>query len=61
MFAYKSQKLLRNIFQGIWVNQKGIENVKKLLSSKNHVVLMPTYKSFADLTILLKILLHSQI
>jgi hypothetical protein len=53
MFAYKSQKLLRNIFQGIWVNQKGIENVKKLLSSKHHVLLMPSYKSFADLTILL--------
>ena len=42
------QKFLRHGFEGIWVNQPSVENVKLLIKKGDHVVLLPTYKSFAD-------------
>ena len=46
-------KFLRSICQGLYVEEPGIQNIKKLIGMKERVVLLPTYKSFADLFILL--------
>jgi hypothetical protein len=46
-------KTFRNAFEGIFVNDPGIENIKLLLAKKEKVVLVPIYRSFADLAILL--------
>jgi len=53
--------VLRNIVEGIWVNQSRIDNLKKLIKDGEHVILIPTYKSFADLFILQYIFLQNQI
>jgi glycerol-3-phosphate O-acyltransferase len=59
--AYKGEKILRNTLEGLWVNQTGIENLKKLIKDGEHVILIPTYKSFTDLFILQYTFLHHQI
>lgn len=47
------QKLLRRSFEGLWVNMPSLEAVKDLIKSGDHVVLLPTYKSFADQFVIL--------
>jgi hypothetical protein len=42
------QKVLRHAFEGIWVNKPSVEKVKALIKQGDHVILMPTFKSFAD-------------
>ena len=42
------QKFLRMGLEGLWVNRPSVENVKSLMQQGNHVILVPTYKSFAD-------------
>jgi len=42
------QKVLRHSFEGIWVSEPSVQKVKALIKQGDHVILMPTYKSFAD-------------
>jgi glycerol-3-phosphate O-acyltransferase len=49
---YLVQKTLRDLFDGIFVNDPGVERMKLLLEKKVRVVLMPVYKSFLDFLIL---------
>ena len=58
---YRLEKILRNSFDGIWVNQPGVDVVKKLLKEGEHVILMPTYKSFSDMFVLMYALIENQI
>lgn len=46
-------RTFRNAFEGIHVNQKGLDNMKSLLDKKEKVVLVPVYRSFLDLTVIL--------
>ena len=48
-----SSKLFRNLASGLFVEEPGIKVIKKLMNMNERVVLMPIYKSFADLFILL--------
>lgn len=48
-----SSKLFRSLSQGLFVEQPGIKTIKKLMHMNERVVLLPQYKSFADLFILL--------
>lgn len=41
------------MFEGLYVNDPGLEQLKKLLEKKEKVVLVPIYKSFVDLCVLL--------
>jgi hypothetical protein len=44
-----SNKLLRTVLDGMYVDAEGIENVKTLSQNSNsRVVLMPIYKSYTD-------------
>jgi hypothetical protein len=43
----------RNAFEGIHVKNQGLDNLKGLLKRNEKVVLVPIYKSFLDLTVLL--------
>ena len=47
-----SNKLFRHLSQGLFVEEPGIKTIKKLISMGERVVLIPHYKSFADLFIL---------
>jgi hypothetical protein len=38
--AYKGEKILRNTLEGLWVNQTGIDNLKKLIKDGEHVILI---------------------
>lgn len=38
----------RRAFDGLYMEDAGLENVKKLIEQGEKVILMPTYKSFAD-------------
>jgi len=40
-------------FEGIHVKNSGLENLKGLLKKKEKVVLIPVYKSFLDLSVIL--------
>lgn len=51
----------RNAFEGIFLNDPGFNRVKELLSKKEKVILIPTYKSFLDLSILLYSLFVNEI
>jgi glycerol-3-phosphate O-acyltransferase len=46
-------RTLRNAFQGIHLYEPGFAKVKELIASKQKVILVPIYRSFLDLTILL--------
>ena len=48
-----SSKLFRGISNGLFVEEPGIKVIKKLMHMNERVVLLPQYKSFADLFILL--------
>ena len=48
-----SSKLFRKLASGLFVEQPGIEVIKKLMNMNERVVLLPQYKSFGDLFILL--------
>lgn len=50
---FYSSKLFRKLCQGLFVEQSGIETVKKLMNMNERVVLLPQYRSFADLFIML--------
>ena len=43
------QKVASHVLEGLYVNAKGVQTVKKLCQNrKTRVVLVPMYKSFAD-------------
>jgi len=42
------QKIIRRALEGLWVNIPGIDAVKDLLKNGEHVMLIPTYKSYTD-------------
>jgi glycerol-3-phosphate O-acyltransferase len=46
-------RTFRNAFEGIHYNEKGFNNMKSLLDKKEKVVLVPIYRSFLDLTVIL--------
>ena len=50
---WDSSKLFRNLSSGLFVEEPGIKVIKKLMNLNERVVLLPQYKSFADLFILL--------
>ena len=50
--AYFNRKF-RQITRGIYLQQQGFDNIRKLLQAGERVVLMPVYRSFADLPVLL--------
>jgi len=54
-------KTLRELVEGVFVNDPGISRIKELLDKKAQVVLMPIYKSFLDYPILAYCLLVNQI
>ena len=54
-------KYLRNMVEGIFVNEEGLEKIKKLINQKSCVVLMPVYRSVLDIKILLYCLLVNNI
>jgi len=58
--AYFNVKF-RQLSSGIYVQQSGVEAIKKLISANERVVLLPVYKSFADLPILLYTLFMNKI
>ena len=43
----------RQISRGLYLEQKGFESIRELLQAGESVVLMPVYRSFADLPVLL--------
>ena len=44
---------LRQVTNGLYLQQSGFESIKKLLQAGERVVLLPVYKSFADWPVLL--------
>jgi glycerol-3-phosphate O-acyltransferase len=52
LLVYINQKM-RKLFEGLYVHDNGLNRVKDLLSKKQKVVLIPVYKSFVDLPVLL--------
>jgi len=44
--------IARRAFDGLYVDEAGLANVKNLIDKGEKVILMPTYKSFADSFIL---------
>jgi len=54
-------KILRELTQGLFVEQSGIKQVKQLIGMNERVVLIPHYKSFADFFILQHTLAHFNI
>lgn len=52
LLAYVNQKM-RNMFEGLYVNDPGLDQVKSHLQKGEKVVLVPIYKSFADVCVLL--------
>lgn len=58
---WQTSKLFRKMCQGHFVEEPGIKMIKKLLGMKEKVVLLPQYKSFTDLFVLLYTLQAYQI
>ena len=58
---YYVNKTLRELGEGVFVNDPGISKIKELLGKKAQVVLMPVYKSFLDFPVLVYSLLVNQI
>jgi len=54
-------KTLRDLFDGVFINDSGIGKVKQLLETKVRVVLMPVYKSYLDFFILIYSLIVNQV
>ncbi len=46
-------KTFRNSFEGIFINDPGLDKVKALLTNKEKGVLVPIYKSFIDASLIL--------
>ena len=46
-------RIFRNAFEGIFVNDPGLDRVKDLLAKKEKVILIPIYRSFLDLSLIL--------
>lgn len=51
-FLWYFNKVMRNGFNGIFVEMESLKKVKQMLSNSQRVVLMPLYKSYADFFIL---------
>jgi len=45
-------KTFRNAFEGIFINDPGLDKVKSLLAKNQKVVLVPIYRSFLDLSLI---------
>ncbi len=58
---YYVNKNLRDLVEGVFVNDPGINRIKQLLEKKAQVILLPVYKSFLDFPILIYSLLLNQI
>ena len=58
--AYFNRKF-RQMCKGIYLQQQGFDNIRKLLQAGERVVLMPVYRSFADLPVLLYALFENKI
>ncbi len=54
-------KNLRELVEGVFVNDPGINRIKQLLEKKAQIILLPVYKSFLDFPILVYSLLLNQI
>lgn len=52
VFWYLSNTL-RTITEGLFVDQVGMKRIKDLMNNNERVVLLPTYKSYADVFVLL--------
>jgi glycerol-3-phosphate O-acyltransferase len=50
--AFLNRKM-RQLSKGIYIQQKGFNEIKRLLQAGERVVLMPVFRSFADLPVLL--------
>ena len=50
---WSSGKIFRGLCSGLFVEQSGIGHIKKLMNMNERVVILPQYKSFADLFVLL--------
>ena len=49
---WQANKLLRHLTSGLFVEEPGINTIKKLINLNERVILIPQYKSFADLFVL---------
>lgn len=58
---YYINKALRGSVEGIFVNDPGLQKLRKLIDQKSQIILMPVYKSFLDFPILLYSLLVNKI
>lgn len=54
-------RTFRNAFEGIYINDPGLDTVKDLLQKQEKVILVPLYKSFLDLSVLVYTLFVNQI
>lgn len=61
MFMGFFHRKFRQLGRGIYLEQQGFENVRKLLQAGERVVLMPVYRSFSDLPVLLYCLFVNKI
>jgi glycerol-3-phosphate O-acyltransferase len=52
MLVYMN-RTFRNAFEGIFINDPGLDKVKTLMQKKQKVVLVPIYRSFLDLSLIL--------
>jgi len=54
---YYVNKTLRELVEGVFVNDPGINRIKEFIDKKAQIILMPVYKSFLDFPILVYSLL----
>ena len=54
-------RIFRQISRGIFVQQSGVDAIKKLIAANERVILLPVYKSFADFPVLLYTLFVNRI
>ena len=50
---WQSSKIFRSLSSGVFVENSGMSTIKELMNRNERVVLLPTYKSFADLLVIL--------
>jgi glycerol-3-phosphate O-acyltransferase len=50
--AFLNRKM-RQLSKGVYIQQKGFDEIRRLLNAGERVVLMPVFRSFADLPVLL--------
>lgn len=61
-FLFQAGKFFRALSNGVFVDQAGIQTLKqKLQTKKDRVVLLPQFKSFADIFVLLFALASNEI